>query len=287
MTSKNVSMKKEAVTYIRTAQMGANGKLSLGKQEGDIRSYCEQNGYELVKVFSDEGVSGISKHNTTEFSNMIGFIGKNNIDALIISEVSRISRQINNFMGIVSCLTSMNCRVLSLKDSFDSNTIQSKLMMNIVAMMADVERADIQEKIKSGLYARAKAGYYTGGIAPFGYGYDKNKMELLIDEKEASIVKKIFESFLNGQGYTEIASMVNSSNVKTKKNNEFTGKSIKYILKNPIYIGKIKCNHNVNDQTEDTDNVSTLLDGKHPGIISEDLYLSVNKLIDVGGKVRA
>lgn len=279
---KKMNIRIKVVAYIRVSTTMQIEGYSLENQEADIRDYCDRNGYELVKVFSDEGVSDKNKEDRDEFNHMMEFIVDNGISTLVIWKASRLSRKFTDFVNIINDLNKLDCKIISVKDGFDSSKPENKFMMYIQGLIAEMERDNILIQTSAGMYARAKDGYCNGGIAPFGYDYDEEKKELIINKTEAAIVVRIFESFLKGSGYTEIAKEVNSCGFQTKKGNKFSGTSIKDILKNPKYIGKIRWGYKQKskDKKKDTANMFTFADGKHEGIISEDVYEAANEIID-------
>ncbi|MCS5431178.1 recombinase family protein, partial [Staphylococcus aureus] len=129
--------------------------------------------------------------------------------------------------------------------------------------------------IYTGQHQRALEGYYQGNL-PLGYNnIPDNKKELMINQHEANIVKYIFESYAKGHGYRKIANALNHKGYVTKKGNAFSISAVTYILSNPFYIGKIqfakykdwneKRRKGLNDKP-------IIADGKHPPIISQELW---------------
>ncbi len=125
------------------------------------------------------------------------------------------------------------------------------------SLMADIERDMIVSRTSSGMQKRVSNGLFNGGIV---YGYTCSSKQLKVVPKEAKIVKFIFDKYANEQwGYKKIASELNNTGSRTKKNNYWTIYAVKTILTNPIYIGKIKWN-------------GELYQGQHEPIISIELW---------------
>src|SRR5690606_9017621 len=94
-------------------------------------------------------------------------------------------------------------------------------------------------RVKMGMTERAKQGKYNGGIV---LGYDAVNKELIINEDEAHIVRTIFNFAEQDMGLKAITRRLNEMGYRTKKGNPFSTLSVKNILNNPIYIGKIRFN---------------------------------------------
>lgn len=126
-----------------------------------------------------------------------------------------------------------------------------------MSLVAELERDMIIFRTSSGMEKRASEGYFNGGVV---YGYTCSTKQLKVVPKEAKIVKFIFDKYANEQcGYKKIASELNNTGSRTKKNNYWTIYAVKTILTNPIYIGKIKWN-------------GELYQGQHEPIISIELW---------------
>lgn len=117
-------------------------------------------------------------------------------------------------------------------------------MINIVMTFAQLERETIVERVTDNYYFRANNGYWAGGYAPFGYkikhiiGHDGKKHSILeVDEKEAPIVKQIYDMYINKNiSMRKISQELNLNKVPTKKGNGLWGiNAINSILSRPIY----------------------------------------------------
>ena len=117
-------------------------------------------------------------------------------------------------------------------------------MINIVMTFAQLERETIVERVTDNYYFRATNGYWAGGYAPFGYkikhiiGHDNKKHSVLeIDEKEAPIVKQIYDMYINkNMSMRKIAQELNVQKIPTKKHSGLWGiNAINSILSRPIY----------------------------------------------------
>lgn len=107
-------------------------------------------------------------------------------------------------------------------------------------MVAEMERDNIADNVYMGMAAAAKQGKYLAGTAPYGYDIQKSAgkrrgtQHLVVNESEASVVRKIFEMFVDDQiGYKGIANYLNKAGYKTKQGKLFSIGTVSGIINNP------------------------------------------------------
>ena len=103
---------------------------------------------------------------------------------------------------------------------------------------AQFERELASERTRDKMLQRAEKGLWNGGIPPFGYKALNKK--LVPDEKESKIVKLIFETYVETGSVAEVYNTLKEKNILNRHGKTFTKSSIKNILSNPVYIGKLK-----------------------------------------------
>ncbi|HDI6667754.1 TPA: recombinase family protein [Staphylococcus aureus] len=268
-------MKKKLVGgYIRVSTERQVEGYSIEGQITQIEQYCQFNGYELVDIYADRGISGKSM-NRPELQRMLNDAKNGKLDCVMVYKTNRLARNTSDLLTIVEELHRQNVEFFSLSERMEVKNSTGKLMLQILASFSEFERNTILENIYNGQHQRALKGYYQGNL-PLGYNnIPDNKKELMINQHEANIVKYIFESYAKGHGYRKIANALNHKGYVTKKGNPFSINSITYILVNPFYIGKIqfakykdwneKRRKGLNDKP-------IIADGKHPPIISQELW---------------
>ncbi|HAR4266169.1 TPA: recombinase family protein [Staphylococcus aureus] len=268
-------MKKKLVGgYIRVSTERQVEGYSIEGQITQIEQYCQFNGYELVDIYADRGISGKSM-NRPELQRMLNDAKNGKLDCVMVYKTNRLARNTSDLLTIVEELHRQNVEFFSLSERMEVKNSTGKLMLQILASFSEFERNTILENIYNGQHQRALKGYYQGNL-PLGYNnIPDNKKELMINQHEANIVKYIFESYAKGHGYRKIANALNHKGYVTKKDNPFSINSITYILVNPFYIGKIqfakykdwneKRRKGLNDKP-------IIADGKHPPIISQELW---------------
>ena len=173
--------------------------------------------------------------------------------------------------------------LLAVEDNIDSAGSAGKLMISVIAAVAEIERENIAAQTMTGRRQKAKEGKWNGGQAPYGYHIKDGVLE--IDEAEAEVVRLIFDRYNHyEQGGNGVARWLNNNGYtkKTVKNREGTAFSdhfIKIILDNPVYIGKIAYGRRKTEKIEGTRNEFhkvkqaegdyDLWEGRHPAIIDK------------------
>lgn len=268
-------MKKKLVGgYIRVSTERQVEGYSIEGQITQIEQYCHFNGYELVDIYADRGISGKSM-NRPELQRMLNDAKNGKLDCVMVYKTNRLARNTSDLLTIVEELHRQNVEFFSLSERMEVKNSTGKLMLQILASFSEFERNTILENIYTGQRQRALEGYYQGNL-PLGYNnIPDNKKELMINQHEANIVKYIFESYAKGHGYRKIANALNHKGYVTKKGNPFSISAVTYILSNPFYIGKIQFAKykDWNDKRrKGLNDKPVIAEGKHTPIISQDLW---------------
>ncbi|WP_425448736.1 recombinase family protein [Dethiothermospora halolimnae] len=273
---------KNVVGYVRVSSDEQVEGYSLDNQREDIKKYCDLHDLNLIGIFSDEGISGKNIEKRKDFKDMINFIEAGKANCIVIWKASRISRNFLDFAEMLKKFEEIKCRLISVKDNYDTADPSSKLSMYMHGIIADLERDNLRVQVRGGMRKRAREGRFNGGNPPFGYNYNRKIKELLLNEDEKGIVKEIFDLYLKGWGYSKIAKHLNSFGYKTKKGNNFSLNAVKGILKNPIYAGKIRWERYKDwdkNKRKGLNKEYIYVDGIHQAIISEEKFELVQEKI--------
>ncbi|OFP26755.1 cassette chromosome recombinase CcrB [Staphylococcus sp. HMSC068H08] len=270
----NEMKKKRIGAYIRVSTERQVEGYSIEGQITQIEQYCQFNGYELVDIYADRGISGKSM-NRPELQRMLNDAKNGKLDCVMVYKTNRLARNTSDLLTIVEELHRQNVEFFSLSERMEVKNSTGKLMLQILASFSEFERNTILESIYTGQHQRALEGYYQGNL-PLGYNnIPDNKKELMINQHEANIVKYIFESYAKGHGYRKIANALNHKGYVTKKGNPFSISAVTYILSNPFYIGKIQFAKykDWNDKRrKGLNDKPVIAEGKHAPIIGKDLW---------------
>lgn len=214
--------------------------VSIETQIEKCKYYCNNNKY---KIYKDAGYSG-KNINRPQFTQLLNDIRSGIIKKVIAYRLDRISRSIADFSQLLLLFDEYNVDFISATENFDTNTPMGRAMINIVMTFAQLERETIVERVTDNYYFRANNGDWMGGYTPYGYKYErvigndgKKHSILFLDEKEAPVVKRIFDMYINqNMSMRRIAQALAIEKIPTKKKYGTWGiNAVKAILTRPIY----------------------------------------------------
>ncbi|MCI9978110.1 recombinase family protein [Clostridioides difficile] len=283
-------MKKRVAIYTRVSTIEqAEEGYSLGEQKNKGEVYCEKEGHEIYKIYEDRGISGKNITNRPGIKQLLEDARKNKFDLVVVWKLNRISRKLLDLLNIVDILDKNGIGFRSLTENFETETHTGRLNLSIMGAVGEFERATIAENVKMGLLARAREGRWNGGVV---LGYDlvefpneekkRKNTRLEINEKEANTVRRIFELYSQGYGYKAVVNRVNKEGYKTKRNAVFAVSTVKEILQNPVYIGKIRYNVRQDWSKRRRNNINAnpiLSDGIHEPIIDVETWNKVQVIL--------
>lgn len=275
------------VSTIEQAEEG----YSIAEQERLLIEYAEKNNLEVYKCYSDRGISGKNIEARPALKELLKDAEEKKFDMVITWKINRLSRKLSDVLKIVDLFERNNITFKSYSEPFETNTPAGKMQFQMMALVGEFERGTIAQNVKMGMCARAREGKWNGGVV---LGYDtipvegaehkkRKETKLIVNDNEARVVRLIFDMYLDGKGYKAITNQLNKQGCKTKKGNDFSVGSIKDILMNPIYIGKIRYNLRQDWSEKRRRNINPnpiIVDGIHEAIIDEQTWNKVQALME-------
>jgi len=240
-----------AAIYVRVStEDQAKHGFSLDAQEEALKNYAAALGYEIFKVYRDEGKSA-KDLKRPEMTNLLTDAEAKKFSAIFIYKLDRFSRSLKDLILTIDKLKELGIDFVSLQDKIETTSASGKLMFHIISAFAEFERNIIGDRTKFGMERKAKEG---GFITKAPKGYNLINKELIINEFEAEKVKEIFEEFLNS----------NISLTQLAKKHNMTTAGIKKLLKNTTYLGKVKF---AGQESK----------GQHKPLLEEELFKNVQE----------
>ena len=275
---------------VSTEEQSENG-YSIDEQERLLEEWCKANDYIIYKCYSDRGISGKNIKDRPALKELLSDAKEGKFDMVISWKINRVSRKLEDVLKIVNLLEKNNITFKSYSEPFETDTPAGRMQFQMMALIGEFERGTIAQNVKMGMIAKAKSGNWCGGRV---LGYDlvpnnspeeekKGKNKLKINEKEAEIVRFIFNEYSKGKGYKAITNQINKLGYKTKKGNDFSVGSIRDILTNPVYIGEIRYNVRQNWSEKRRRNINPnpiRVKGKHEAIIDRELWDKVQLILE-------
>lgn len=228
----------------------AYARVSTGNEE-QLNSYKSQKKYykekittnkewEYVEIYADEAISGTLDYKRNDFMRMIQDAINGKFDMIITKSISRFARNTVDTLKYVRKLKEYNVAILFEEENINTLEMSGELLLTILSSVAQQESETISSHVKLGLKMKKERGELIGFNNCYGYEYDSKKNEMIIKEDEAEIVRKMYETYLEGHGAEYIAKMLTNLGVKTPKGfNYWRGSTVRGILKNEKYKGDV------------------------------------------------
>lgn len=240
-----------------------------------IRDYAKRNGYILPEeyIFQDDGISGRTAEKRPAFMTMIATAKEKPrpFETILVWKFSRFARNQEESVVYKSLLKKENgIDVVSISEPLMDGPFGG-LIERIIEWFDAFYSANLGTEVKRGMTERASRGLPVS-TAPLGYTC-RDKAFVVIPE-EADTVRAIYRDFLAGIPMIAIAKKLNSQGIKTKRGGSWENRTVRYILTNPVYTGKVRwCKDGVNDYHTSTLLDGTMIvDGEHEAIISQEEF---------------
>ncbi|MCZ7606292.1 MAG: recombinase family protein [Planctomycetota bacterium] len=219
-----------AVAYIRVStEAQASEGVSLEAQEAKVRAYCLLHDMELVRVFTDAGVSGKRASNRPALQEALASVFKGDAQALVVYKLDRLARNTVDALTIAEQLDKAGVSLHSLTEKLDTGSAMGRFFFTLVASLAEMERGIISERTAAA-HAHKRAKGEATGHAPFGFRLAADSVTLLEDDAEQetlAIIHNLAES-----GYTQrgLVAELNRRGIRAKKGGTWNRSSLRSVL---------------------------------------------------------
>ncbi len=256
-------------TYIRvsTEEQANIVEGSMDSQQHRIKAYVdlknlqEKNWGKIVETYIDDGYSAKDTKRPA-YQKMLRDIRTGKINLILVTDLSRLSRNINDFCKLLEELTVFKAKFLSIKEQFDSSTPAGEMMLFNMINLAQFERKQTSERVSLNFHSRALRGLSNGGCNIIGYDRDPtNTGKFIINEEEAIVVRRVFELYLDSRSLGETARRLMDENHMPKvhslkrarlaREGKWAIHSVRTILKNLSYIGLREINKDYKNEEQD------------------------------------
>ena len=223
---------KKVIGYIRVSTEYQKLKEnSINNQIKSINDYCNNNDYELVEIFEDNGVSGMNS-DRSGLNQLFDKVKKDNIDIVIVYSLSRLGRKLKDVIGFVEMLDKHNVQFISLKENFNNNDIVGKLMFNILGSINEFEVNLLSQRISDvKQYKKSVREVYSGKIC---FGLKRNGKKLIDNDTEMETLKLIHKLRNDKMSYFKISDYLNERNILSKENKQWYGNSVRSVYLNNV-----------------------------------------------------
>ena len=251
-----------------------------------FREYAQTHeGYVLVDIYADEGITGTSMNKRNEFLRMIKDCKAGKINRIVAKSVSRFARNNEELLTTIRELKNIGVSCFFEKENIDTECMSSEFMVSIFGMQAQQESVNISDNMRWSYQSRMERGEFNTCKAPLGYKLEDGK--LVIVDEEAQIVKRIFEMYLSGIGMQRIASQFNKEGILKKSGfPQWHNRTVAYILNNERYMGDALLQKKYTTDTlpfklklNKGEKAQYYVENCNPAIISKEQFYAAQELI--------
>lgn len=231
-------------------------------------------GWELVDEHYDDGGWSGGKMERPALQQLLGDIKSGKVGIIVVYKVDRLTRSLADFAKIVEILDNNEASFVSVTQAFNTTNSMGRLTLNVLLSFAQFEREVTGERIRDKIAASKKKGMWMGGAIPHGFKVEDRK--LLENETEAVEVRYIFDRYLKLRSIPTLVDDLATRGIRTRKRIQKSGRTIggacfgrgplALLLKNPIYIGKIR-------------HKGKIYEGEHQGLIEAELFEQVQSIL--------
>lgn len=285
------SQKIRVAAYVRVSTEHENQIHSLKSQETYYREKIKNNtGWDLVNIYSDEGISGTSIYNRKGFVQMINDCLRGKIDLVLTKSISRFARNTVDLLEYIRKLNELGIAVIFEEENINTLDKKGELLLTVLASCAQKESENLSMHVIKGNEMKFNKGEKILGMQIYGYYYDRKNQIMIINSDEAKVVKYIFDKYLNGIGITEICRNLERDQIKSPSGkNTWHRTTVKSILRNYKYTGnyiygKTKSNNLKKNKMKNNKENVIIIKNAHEKIISIEDFEKVQNLLDKKSK---
>lgn len=255
--------------------------ISLDEQQERLKAYCRAMGWSgQVRMYVDDGYSAKNMERP-ELKRLLLDVKSGSVSRIMVTKLDRMSRRLLDLLNLIDLFQNYEVSFVSISESFDTNTPSGRLTLQVLGAVAEFERERIRERVFDNMLHAANSGKW---LTQSPYGYQLIDKTLVIHEKEAEVVKRVYSLYLNeGLGFYAIAKRLNEEGIPSKYRKEWSVRAIKLMLSNPAYKGTLLWNRKDSSKSKRKDKKETewvSVDECIPVIIEKSVWERVQLRLD-------
>ncbi len=226
-------------TYVRISTDETMQPHSLAAQAQRLQAFAQsQGGWRIVRRFEDKA-SGATVDRPA-LQRLLAEAEAGRFDLLLVYKVDRLARSTRGLTQLLEQLDAAEVGFRSASEPFDTTSAPGRMMVQMLGVFAEFERATIIDRVIAGMERKASRGEWTGGSVPYGYRLDAERRHLHPDPAETPLIEEVFDRYTRRlEGATTIARWLTDNGYRTKNNKPFNPQAVFTILRNRVYRGEI------------------------------------------------
>ena len=194
-------------------------------------------GWTLISSEYDDGGYSGGTMARPGLTRLLSDIDQGLVDVVVVYKVDRLSRSLADFVKLVDAFDKKNVSFVSVTQQFNTSTSMGRLTLNVLLSFAQFEREVTGERIRDKIAASKKKGLWMGGVVPLGYRLKERA--LVVDDAEAKTVREVYAQYL-AKGSVRELKLLDEKGVGGRAGRPFSRGALYTLLRNPIYIGKVR-----------------------------------------------
>ena len=244
---------------------------SLEAQKDACRAYVDSQrhlGWRVTEADLDDGGYSGGSLERPALQRLLDLVKAGAIDVVVVHKVDRLSRSLSDFARLAELFDKHRVSFVSVTQQLDTSTAMGRLSMNVLLSFAQFEREIASERIREKIAASRLRGLWTGGVCPLGYRLERKS--LIVHDEKALFVRHLFNRYLALQSVSLLRRELGQSDGGAKVPALSRGELFT-ILKNPVYVGKLR----IGDR---------LVDGIHDGIVDREVWQRCQELLKLNAR---
>lgn len=274
---------KRVYGYCRVSseEQAAHG-ISVSAQRDILTGFAAMR-QQQIEIFEDAGFSG---KNTSRpaLRRMLAACASGAADTVVVWKLDRLSRSLRDTLSMIEDIfLPAGISLVSVTESIDTSTPSGRMMLNLLASFAQLEREQDSDRVVMAHKHLAKDCKYLGGHVPLGYMIDDEK-HYQLDPVTAPIVRRCFDMYLTRSGYAKILAYLNAPGMPVPQYNK---SKLKFMLHNEIYAGTYTRRIGADPRHRVTSPEVIRVPGGVPAILSPEEWAQVCALRDQAARSAA
>lgn len=125
---------KKVAIYCRVA---SKNRIEIKKQKEILKNYCNENNYEIYKIYIDNGYSGLDD-NRPNYNKLLNDLKKNMFDTIIVRDMSRLGRSFIKLEKVIKLLENNNCNLICLNEDINSKNAVGKILLRCISLLPNM-----------------------------------------------------------------------------------------------------------------------------------------------------
>lgn len=226
----------QAAIYARTSQSKPEFHYSISEQVSRCWDRCQQQGWDVVFVFTDESQTG-KNTDRSGFQEMLAKAEQGCFDVVVFWKLDRFCRSLTDLVKTEEKLNDWDVALQSVTEYIDTASPVGRFNFRNLASAAELESDLTSQRVRIGMRGMAKKNRWPNSQPPLGYDLVEDQT-LEINEEEAQLVRQIFRMYLEYRSMPKIAHELNERGITTKQGGEWSRWSVKKLLANELYRGQ-------------------------------------------------